>query len=827
MSTVSHEFTLPDGSCVAGSEHVAFERISELTNRQMLFWLGQVLNPDLPVYNIIFTFRITGSLDPARFEAAIRAVIARHDALRSVIRSEDGVPCQGVLHSLDFDLEVIDLSAAADPDAAYLAFLSRRKQKVFDLGRQLFDTALVRLGATAWVWYLNQHHIMTDGWTMALLFQQVSAHYQAQRPEVSSEASSEVITTSSFHDYVAREIQGRSSPSYKNAEAYRLEKLSAPLSPISYYAGLPHPRTNAEHRLSFPLGVERTRLLKALAQREDMPTQRLHQSLFNLFVSALFVYLNRISGNETVSVGMVFHNRLTPDDQVRMGMFVNLFPLQVRLGEDDTLHSVIEKTMLEWYAALRYGPYCISNPGRQQAYDVLINYLPMTYADFAGLPTRTVWEHSGYGDGNHSLSVHVEDFNARDDITLHLDFNEGVFTPADQERARTHFLHILDAFLADTGTTLGAIRLLSEEDWAARKSRREQQGDRLPRPSYTPPRTETQRKLAALWQATLGVAEVGLYDDFFNLGGHSLLAVRLFAQIEQTFMRRLPLITLFQAPTIAALATHLDSRPSLDAPTLIPLQPLGKRPPLFCVPPGASSVIGFAALAKYMAPDQPVYGLEPLGVGADEKPHQRVEEMAAFYIDEMKTVQPRGPYHLLGSCLGGWVVLEMAHQLLARGEQVGLLALLDTVDPPALRSPSATSHPGVRKPRRRYLRRIRYHLQQGDFFSALARKAIRWLFRRLRPLKRAPQVQRAHWMARNRYVTTVYPGRITMLVATDSEGFESKWPDRKENWARMSTEEPVIAFIPGTHATAHKEPHVRALAELLKDMLHTAQHEAR
>src|ERR1043166_4332923 len=175
------------------------------------------------------------------------------------------------------------------------------------------------------------------------------------------------------------------------------------------------------------------------------------------------------------------------------------------------------------------------------------------------------------------------------------------------------------------------------------------------------PRTEQERQLCELWQKLLRVEKIGIQDNFFELGGHSLLAVRLFSELERLTGQKLPLVTLFQAPTVEQLALVLGKDQGGVAKSLIvPIQPRGSRPPLFLVHGAGGDVLwGYANLVLHLPAEQPVYGIKSRGqVGLEELSH--LPEMAAYYITEIKRVQPVGPYYLGGYCFGGNVAYEMA-----------------------------------------------------------------------------------------------------------------------------------------------------------------------
>jgi acyl carrier protein len=220
----------------------------------------------------------------------------------------------------------------------------------------------------------------------------------------------------------------------------------------------------------------------------------------------------------------------------------------------------------------------------------------------------------------------------------------------------------------------------------------EESGPVFTRPSVSATsaaRDDIERELASLWRVLLGVAEVGVNDDFFELGGQSLVAVRLFQRIGKKYGVDLPLSTLFQAPTIAECAALLrgmlglphpdDAEPSavppqaadgIDAPTkpafhaLVAVQRGGNRLPFFCVHGAGGNVLNFRDLARAMHPEQPFYGLQASGVDGVSPPHKTIEEMADAYIAEIREFQPQGPSARRVS--GGGTRPEMARRLTRR-----------------------------------------------------------------------------------------------------------------------------------------------------------------
>ncbi len=190
------------------------------------------------------------------------------------------------------------------------------------------------------------------------------------------------------------------------------------------------------------------------------------------------------------------------------------------------------------------------------------------------------------------------------------------------------------------------------------------------------PRTAREEVLCGLFAQVLGLPKVGIDDSFFALGGHSLLAMQLISQVRAVLGMELSIRNLFEAPTVAALAREWHPEVN-EFDTLVPLRATGDQPPIFCVHPGSGIGWCYSGLIARLPEEYPIYILQARGLNPADEVSGSIEEMVADYLDHIKSVQPKGPYRLLGWSFGGVVAQKMATTLQADGEQVDLLALLD------------------------------------------------------------------------------------------------------------------------------------------------------
>jgi thioesterase domain-containing protein len=312
-------------------------------------------------------------------------------------------------------------------------------------------------------------------------------------------------------------------------------------------------------------------------------------------------------------------------------------------------------------------------------------------------------------------------------------------------------------------------------------------------------------QLMRIWDDLIDVPDVGRHDNFFELGGHSLLLPRLIDRVQRDFGVTLPLGTVFQTPTLSGLAELIQAgNPTHSWRSLVGIRVSGQRPPLYMVH-GLGGEIGyFYNLAEYLDRQQPVFGLQ-----APLEPFDDITAMASHYLDEIRSHQPNGPYLLGGYCIGGVVAFEMAQQLVASGEAVRLLAIVDAAMP-GPQSFARRLKRFVAKGPRQMAAVLRSRAQRLTARLAAGRSAVDDEIVTFYGVPHAFLAAAAkHYRARSRYAPRPYDG--------DAWVFRSEHPefDADLGWGPLVRGTLEVRTVPGRHANVLKEPNLKETARQL------------
>src|SRR5438093_2689588 len=329
--------------------------------------------------------------------------------------------------------------------------------------------------------------------------------------------------------------------------------------------------------------------------------------------------------------------------------------------------------------------------------------------------------------------------------------------------------------------------------------------------------------LSPIWRRVLQVRSISVEDNFFDLGGDSSLALELFNEIARACGRELPPVTIYHAPTIAALADLLEQPTTPRLPPLVLLKPGTQAPPVFITHGLGGSVMDFYQVVKHIQLPNAIHGMQTKGIDGVEEPFDRIEDMAQFYLDAIREVQFHGPYLLVGYSLGGLVTLEMAQRLSESGEKVALLAMLDSY--PHIRYLSTGQR--LRLTARLTARRLSAVVKLGmrgalAFVLRPSQRPLLISTDRYRPpngVLLSPSMRRVRdssYLALTRYRPRSYAGKIRFVRAEIGTEFRD---DPVAVWGK-SAEEFEVESLPGDHLgimTTHFDSLASVISRFVKE----------
>ena len=335
------------------------------------------------------------------------------------------------------------------------------------------------------------------------------------------------------------------------------------------------------------------------------------------------------------------------------------------------------------------------------------------------------------------------------------------------------------------------------------------------------PRDEVESMLLEIWRGVLNLHSIGVQDNFFELGGHSLLAVRLMTEIQKTTGKAIPLATLFQGATIEHLADVLRGEALPQHQMVMTIRQGGRKPPFFAIATPGVNPLGYVAVARHLADDQPFYSIQGPGPRLKGRPYSSVEfeNLANDYIKAMQTIQPRGPYYFGGMCEGARIAFDMARILEGRGEEVALLAIFDTWV--------------IENSQNRFLWKIDYYSRRIRDFLRMSvpdkrQMILKWLRDRINRRASGNNGSRSQWPAAYwpgpSFVPPKFGGKITILKRPKQPYYYVNDPHM--GWGARTTEKVELHLIEVNtrkHILLLREPYVRQVAEKLSDSLRHAR----
>jgi thioesterase domain-containing protein len=675
------------------------------TQGQVRFWSLDQMHPGNPALNMPLMWQCLGKLNVDLLAMAFTLAVRRHEMLRTTFAMVDGKLSQIIGLPYIVALPVKDLQAV--PDAANSSEAGRLIREHAAYRMDLFNGPLLALKLLKFapehhLLLVTMHHIICDGISLGILLRDIAVFYEALMKDKDAVLPELPIQ---FADFAVWQEEWRKSEAAETSLNFWRKTLGTNFGRLE----LPHDATPEGRRdvrtdsesgdiETFLISPELTARAHEFCKDQNVTLNIL---LFSIFCALLY----RVTGQRDIVVGSPCANR-NDDTEELIGLFMNIQVLRVGIEPQETFRSLLTKVQ-DWtlgayenqelpFEELIYDSHFSHN---NTSFEIPIFFLYqksfMVIQRVAGLEITPLRSMSPGAVFEWMFAI-VD--RPEEGPRLQLEYNPNYFRPATIQRYLTSFIALLESAVQESSIQLEKmapsddflpaklpdaqsqsvprrnVRALPEKQFDGGAAIMEKLDDQVATIS-----DPIEIQLLELWRSMLGVEEITADTNVFSLGVSSLSILRLVTRMNSQYSMGFGLASLISAPTIKMVADLVRRRYAPNTVTsLVPIQPVGTKRPLFVVHGAGGNVVNFYGISTRIGADQPVYGVQAQALERNQPALLHLEDMAAHYLKEMRRVQPKGPYHLLGYSFGGVMVLEMAHQLLAAGETIGMLGMLDS-----------------------------------------------------------------------------------------------------------------------------------------------------
>jgi thioesterase domain-containing protein len=849
--------TRPDSSEAArGTDSAPVIATASTAAQRAIFLWSRISERLSASYNESIAIRIRGRISISKLTRALERLVERHDSLRASF-DETGAAMR-ISPEMNLEVPVTDLSdVTLESERAD----SLRRLTAIESARPfalpcgpLFRGQIVVLRQDSVVVIFTGHHVICDGWSLDVLVHDFCAFYSE---EISGTPAS-LRPAPSFVKYANEVARREHSPEYAEAKSYWEAKFAVGFPALALPTDFPR-ATQREYqakRLDHSIAAPLVNRLRTLAASQGC-------TFFAIIMGALSIMLARVSRQNRFVLALPTAEQPVVGEPELVGYCVSLLPFLVELRNEETVSAYLARVQEELSSSQDHSSFTLVNllenlhsAGSAQRVSPIPAGLTsvkrfrpdeLVHRDF-------VADYAANPKAYESFEWYLNVIEAGSGLELHCHYDIALLKRTTVEGWLSELEEILVGIVANPGRkTYDLARLKPVESSPSSKApvvhslrtvrnlpknmdNRLTEGDSLAKVPISIESQETKllRALLPIWERVLDQYGLCADDNFFEMGGNSIMAARLFASIERDLGITAPLATLYEAPTARELVTVLardDGRKQWHS--LVPIQMGGGRTPFFLVHGAEGNVLLYRRLALHLGQDQPVYGLQSAGLDGHSPIDGNLERVARRYVEEVRQVQPEGPYLLGGYCLGGIIAFEMARQLMAAGHTVGLVALIECFNVGSGRWPL----PWHLRVINRFLLNPYFHLrnmlaaEKGsklDFFRekllveirrakmsaqvALARARRSWKPRdpeEPKPIKVADVYEKG--LAE--YVAKPYPGEITLFMP---ERHLAGLTNRLGGWENVAEGGVRLYSLPISPKGSLTEPYVGFLAELIR-----------
>lgn len=811
---------------------------------QRRLWLMDQIEGASGSFNIAFGIHLRVPIRIDTLKSALVSIFDRHTPLRTIVENIDGLPYGRILPTPRPE------QFFASEDLSHLAPEIRQRElndryvaeaaRPFHLAEDyLLRTRIIRLDEEDFVLVVILHHSAGDGISVSVLARELLNTYQILILDGCASVPASPIRYADYaawqQDWLERSgILARQIAYWRDRLAGAPELLTLPTD---------HPRTTDRARRA---GYEPVRLEIEVVQRLDSIARHNRTTVYAVVLSCYAAMLGRLAGLDDVVVGTPVAGRQAAEAEGLVGFFVNMLPLRIDLSGNPNSVTLIKRVRNVVLDALDNQDVPFERLVQELPHHRSRVSTPLFQAVFAWQPPTLV-----------GTELQADIFflplpRAQYDLALFLtaqpdgsysgslEYDSSLFTPTTMKQWCEYLRHVLEELTSDLVESPKPIlpaylRIpMPAEVTTKLPSTNSGRIERLALQEQSPSDgtlTETEQRLAKIWQEILSVDEVRKTDDFFDLGGHSLLAVRLVAAVQAEFGCRINLAELFEAPTLESYALKIErvDKDAFDFRKVVRLYPASKHRQIF----GINSTGAYFHLAKLLGPEWPLTSLQIFNpsIAVDEMPRD-IETIAEIYVRLIRELQPNGPYRLLAWCAGGVLAAEIAQQLLAAGQAVSFLGLIEAYAP-------------VRYERFHQVRsflaansfRVQWNIAELKKVLKGKKSPVEFLTRRqsLQTASRfvkflrfsMPKEEAAEyelWLmteylvgAAGEYQIKTFPGKIHLYKATEMP--KGMFLDELNGWGAHAWDGVQVEHVRGDHHSIFRPPGVSQLATKIRNAL--------
>jgi len=809
------------------------QRVFPLSLAQQRLWFLDQLYPGNSAYNVHFGLRLQGNLNTDALKLSARKLIQRHEILRTTFRRDTDQPVQVVTADSLTEIPLLDLTGMPANERELEAHRTAMEEARFSFNLAtgpLLRFKLVRLAAEEHILLCVMHHIVCDGWSLevfvrelAVLYDQSSGGPEVSLPDLSIQYGDYAIWQ---REWIADDLLNGQARYWKQKLAGAPALLRLPADHVR-----PYEQTYDGASQVIPIPKDLVHSLAAFGH-----TRR--ATLFMVMLAAFKTLLHGYTETNDILVGVPVAGRNHVELEDLIGFFVNTLVLRTDLSGDPRFSDLLLRVREVALDAFAHADLPFEklvedlNPPRT------LSYSPVIQVMFSAVKAR---KSPKFGDISASpfifrsqtslfdLSVEfIED--ASDRWWLRIEYDTSLFNYARMAKMLNDYLTLLGVVAAEPELRISRLAsLLRVEGDAATCNGQIQSApgaNEIEAPRREVPNSHSMDKgeprdaleqiLVRIWERVLGASGVGIHNNFFDLGGHSLLAAQLVSEVEKALGRTIPLSALFRGSTIESFAEVIRSGDAWSPDPLVMELNAGTQGfPLFAIVQSGVDALGYALLAHHMGTGQPFYKLQSHAPTCHIVPFS-IEEfrtIARQYIAAMRTIQPNGPYFLIGMCNGVHIAEQMVLELEAQKEVVGFLVIIDTF---------VLQHCEIRwlarfeslRVRRRYVSQLPL-LAQASHYKQAVKNRLRRLF--LQETEPFSPWTKAVWPGKD-FRVEQFRAPVVLFKRPKQPYFKVR--DPAMGWGSRSLSGIQIC---GVNVTAHeemlREPAVQVMAEKLKGIL--------